>query len=1017
MAGISAIGSAISEINRSIGTGAGNIAASGADAEKGFNTSFKAKIVPNGKGGYQFAGVTTKTKQRIGEQGDIIGSTKGTHIAINGSGFIPVSLVTDKNEIVYTRLGDFEINRDGHLVNGNGYALRAWKLDDLQRKPGERGNSDVRGSSEITSLDLVNIKSLSSRPKATKVVSLNARLDASSDVIKGSGQIFRFKSEDEFNFGITMDEVIVPSANGINQNDTLSIIMGEPITTEEYIYGGVISSFNIKKTPILASTDPSNTFKITAPDSAPDAHSARLGDKIRVRVGTEAAVDLKFVSNTPRASAGEFNSLLTLRDSLNAIKGLTARVSGNTLYIAAKDGVSGVTFGDIGESKFVEKLGLSNIEAAPAGQKRYSTMGKLKDLLQDNPSLRVYKEESGGLDISAKRPTEGIKFKSTSERKNEIRYISAVQPGGTHKVEHNKYVKIFAPHNGLRVGDIVRINGLNTSGKLAAGENITENGLYAVTAADEGSFTIAAQKKIAIPADLHPQAGVETRISMTGEPTWQKTSGSVDQEHIVEANMRVQVHNGQVTFEMNSDPGYAEGDMIWISNVKAGAKHVEDGYYRVVPHHAQGFQGAPVQPAFKFTIEVPGMTALGGAIEDDILEKENAAKFRKIGRADPASQLVVGQSQTFTHVVGSKNVKVSMRNHSFGIDDYVSFGGNGLNPLLEDKMFKIVSVTTHDFLIEFESEADALAAVAGPNGRYLPASAYIDFRGKLNQDIGLRQDLDNVYIDAVYSATGGEGRDLATGTFNGIWENTIVVFDELGIAHNLRLAFAKISANSWAAQLYARKDELTGEYPVRNPQNNGILASGVVHFNGSGTIQSIEGIDSEITLNWNSSSNPTTIKINLGETADKGSSFLYTSGGLKHVKGDNEVFSLDQDGYAPGKFIGLALDAETGSLIASYDNGQTQSVYKIPICYFAAESEMEAVASATYKPTYESGDVVLKDSGDDGVGRYTGSAREESNIEQTDEMSGLIEHTQLFSINASAFSLTSEAQKEFIRRT
>jgi len=70
-------------------------------------------------------------------QGDIQGSNVATHMAINGDGYFIVDTQTgtaDGNPVFggvdrYTRRGDFEVDRNGNLVNGSGYFLKGIPLD------------------------------------------------------------------------------------------------------------------------------------------------------------------------------------------------------------------------------------------------------------------------------------------------------------------------------------------------------------------------------------------------------------------------------------------------------------------------------------------------------------------------------------------------------------------------------------------------------------------------------------------------------------------------------------------------------------------------------------------------------------------------------------------------------------------------------------------------------------------------------------------------------------------------
>ena len=70
-------------------------------------------------------------------QGDISNSDIATYVAINGDGYFIVgeqSGTTDgtpifSDEDLYTRRGDFELDRNGNLVNGAGYYLKGLSVD------------------------------------------------------------------------------------------------------------------------------------------------------------------------------------------------------------------------------------------------------------------------------------------------------------------------------------------------------------------------------------------------------------------------------------------------------------------------------------------------------------------------------------------------------------------------------------------------------------------------------------------------------------------------------------------------------------------------------------------------------------------------------------------------------------------------------------------------------------------------------------------------------------------------
>lgn len=76
-------------------------------------------------------------------QGSLVNSSSGTSLAIKGSGFLMVQAPTGESGglpqfgggDLYTRRGDFELDRNGHLVNGAGYFLMGQRLDPLTGNP------------------------------------------------------------------------------------------------------------------------------------------------------------------------------------------------------------------------------------------------------------------------------------------------------------------------------------------------------------------------------------------------------------------------------------------------------------------------------------------------------------------------------------------------------------------------------------------------------------------------------------------------------------------------------------------------------------------------------------------------------------------------------------------------------------------------------------------------------------------------------------------------------------------
>lgn len=115
----------------------GNIANSQTTAFKRIDTSF-LDLIPDGGANRQLAGsVTSMSRSTNSVQGDVQAAQVSTFMAINGDGFFSVQKpggFSDNTPVFdgvdrYTRRGDFQLDKQGYLVNGAGYYLMGIPVD------------------------------------------------------------------------------------------------------------------------------------------------------------------------------------------------------------------------------------------------------------------------------------------------------------------------------------------------------------------------------------------------------------------------------------------------------------------------------------------------------------------------------------------------------------------------------------------------------------------------------------------------------------------------------------------------------------------------------------------------------------------------------------------------------------------------------------------------------------------------------------------------------------------------
>lgn len=158
----------------------GNIANSQTTAFKRIDTSFMDLIPDTGNNAQLAGSVTAGSRSTNTIQGSVQSASVATYMAINGDGFFTVQKpggYTDNNPVfagvdLYTRRGDFALDKNGYLVNGAGYFLEGVMIDPTTGNPSGSApqvlqfQNDFLPSQATTTISYrVNLASI---PKTTK---------------------------------------------------------------------------------------------------------------------------------------------------------------------------------------------------------------------------------------------------------------------------------------------------------------------------------------------------------------------------------------------------------------------------------------------------------------------------------------------------------------------------------------------------------------------------------------------------------------------------------------------------------------------------------------------------------------------------------------------------------------------------------------------------------------------------------------------------------------------------------
>lgn len=216
-----------------------------------------------------------------------------------------------------------------------------------------------------------------------------------------------------------------------------------------------------------------------------------------------------------------------------------------------------------------------------------------------------------------------------------------------------------------------------------------------------------------------------------------------------------------------------------------------------------------------------------------------------------------------------------------------------------------------------------------------------------------------------------------TTTFN--MSKATVLYDSLGGKHTLTQYFVA-GATSGTVTVHYVMDG--GEIGTASDMT----------FNANGQLTSVAGVD-----------DATKATLDLSAlTASNGGVFKnieidYT--GTTGFAGEATTSTYNADGYASGTFTGVSL-AEDGSVIASYTNGQKQTVGRLAIATFPDEGALTSVSDTSWVTSTTSGEPLINAPGIGMGGTLTVSSLEQSNVDITSELVGLMTSQRNYQANS-----------------
>jgi flagellar hook protein FlgE len=202
---------------------------------------------------------------------------------------------------------------------------------------------------------------------------------------------------------------------------------------------------------------------------------------------------------------------------------------------------------------------------------------------------------------------------------------------------------------------------------------------------------------------------------------------------------------------------------------------------------------------------------------------------------------------------------------------------------------------------------------------------------------------------------------------------SLTTYDSLGAAHTATLYFIKgAAANAWTTQLYV--------------DGNAVGTQQALTYDSAGNLTApAAGLVTFPAYTPATGANPMNMTFDFSATKQYGDAF--------------NVNAVSQDGFTTGKLTGVSID-QTGVVQARFTNGRSVNLGQLALANFANTQGLQQLGNQTWAQTNASGQAVMGQAGNSGVGTVSSGSLEESNVNTTGALVDMIKAQRDFQANA-----------------
>ncbi len=225
-------------------------------------------------------------------------------------------------------------------------------------------------------------------------------------------------------------------------------------------------------------------------------------------------------------------------------------------------------------------------------------------------------------------------------------------------------------------------------------------------------------------------------------------------------------------------------------------------------------------------------------------------------------------------------------------------------------------------------------------------------------------------------------------------QTQIDMFDGQGTKHTVSFAWTKTADNTWQVQASSDGAAVGGAHAVT--------------FGPDGKIDTVDG--NAVPLGPDGEPNPTfsftptwvgAVDVNVDMSA------------LTQFASGAAMNATTQSGYAAGSLNSFSL-ADDGTITGVYSNGQRQAIGRLALATFNNPSGLVNMGNTSYAMGENSGNALIGTAGNGSLGTLSSGALEMSNVDLSEEFTGLIIAQRGFQANSRVISASDELLQDLV---